>query len=111
MKRYILKNRFIYTLKPKNKSKTIDQFLFKDRVGYCEHYASAFAYLLRKAGVKTRIVLGFQGGDYNERLKFYSVFSRDAHAWIEYYDENHWASFDPTYILAPIESIKDLTLL
>ena len=47
------------------------------------------------------MVLGFQGGDYNERLKFYSVFARDAHAWIEYYDENHWASFDPTYVLAP----------
>ena len=52
LKRYILKNRFIYTLKPKNKSKTIDQFLFKDKAGYCEHYASVFAYLLRKAESK-----------------------------------------------------------
>ena len=101
LKRYLVNNRFSYTLEPREKSKTIDTFLFKDKTGYCEHYASAFSYLLRKIGIKSRVVLGFQGGTYNQQLKFYTLYSRDAHAWIEYWDGQTWKRFDPTYMIAP----------
>ncbi len=36
----------------------VDEFLFTTLTGYCEHYASAFAVMMRAAGVPSRIVTG-----------------------------------------------------
>ena len=44
---------------------SIDDFLFRTRVGYCEHFASGFTVLMRSAGVPTRVVTGYVGGEWN----------------------------------------------
>src|SRR6185503_3369148 len=42
---------FSYTLSPPLLGEhAVDEFLFKTRSGFCEHYASAFAILMRAAG-------------------------------------------------------------
>jgi len=66
------------------------------RRGYCQHFASAAALLLRAADVPTRVVVGYAGGEWREDAGFYTVRRRAAHAWIEVAFEGlGWVRFDP----------------
>ncbi len=57
---------FVYTLAPPFMDRDpVDLFLFDERRGFCEHYASAFVLLLRAAGIPARVVTGYQGGTVN----------------------------------------------
>ena len=57
---------FYYTLTPpKLADDSVDAFLFETKRGFCEHYASAFAVLMRAAGIPARVVTGYQGGTFN----------------------------------------------
>ncbi|NMH58793.1 transglutaminaseTgpA domain-containing protein [Alteromonas ponticola] len=93
---------FIYTLSPPPMRENFaDTFLFDERAGFCSHYASAMAYVLRLAGIPARMVTGYQGG---ERLKdkVISVYQYDAHAWVEaIVSDEGWTRFDPTAVVAP----------
>jgi hypothetical protein len=73
-------------------------FLFNVREGHCEYFATAMAIMLRTQGVATRIVNGFQQGEYNDTADMYIVRQRNAHSWVEVYfpGENAWVRFDPT---------------
>ncbi len=79
----------------------IDEFLFDSKVGYCEHYASAFTFLMRAAGIPARVVTGYQGGFDNG--EYFLVRQSDAHAWAEVWldDEHGWTRVDPTSWVAP----------
>ncbi len=95
---------FIYTLKPPRLygQRPIETFLFESRRGFCEHYATAFVYLMRTAGIPSRIVAGYQGGEYNPIGGFLEVRQADAHAWAEVWLENSgWVRVDPTAAVAP----------
>lgn len=73
------------------------EFLFERKQGHCEYFASAMAILLRAAGVPTRHVAGFYGGEWNEVGHYLQVRQRDAHAWVEVYlGAAGWVSFDAT---------------
>ncbi|HSI11700.1 MAG TPA: DUF3488 and transglutaminase-like domain-containing protein, partial [Chthoniobacter sp.] len=65
--RYFRHEHFAYSLEPGtyNDYAGLEEFLFKRRQGFCEHYAAAFATLMRLAGIPSRIVLGYHGGEYN----------------------------------------------
>ena len=79
-----------------------DEFLFDLRVGYCEHYASAFAILMRAAGIPTRVVTGYQGGFWQQNGQYLLVRQSDAHAWTEVWlDGSGWTRVDPTSAVAP----------
>src|SRR5690606_37195819 len=57
---------FTYSLTPPPLGRdSVDDFLFNTREGYCEHFASAFAVMMRSAGVPARVVTGYQGGFFN----------------------------------------------
>jgi transglutaminase-like putative cysteine protease len=96
-------NSFVYTLNPPiYQNNPIDQFLFDAREGFCEHYASAFTQLMRLAGVPARMVIGFQGGEYNQLGDYYTIRNYDAHAWSEVWLEKQgWVRVDPTAAVAP----------
>lgn len=84
-----------------------DEFLFDLRVGYCEYYASAFAILMRAAGIPTRIVTGYQGGYWQDGADYLLVRQSDAHAWNEIWLEGQgWVRVDPTAAVSP-ERIMD----
>jgi transglutaminase-like putative cysteine protease len=93
---------FVYSLRPGGADKDIvDQFLFATRLGYCEHYSSAMAFLLRAAGVPVRVVVGYQGGEENPMGGYLIVRQSDAHAWVEVWMDGRWLRVDPTSVVAP----------
>ncbi|WP_018873580.1 DUF3488 and transglutaminase-like domain-containing protein [Thioalkalivibrio sp. ALJ16] len=92
-----------YTLRPPRLAgDTTDHFLFETQAGYCEHYASAFAVLMRAAGIPTRVVTGYQGGSWQTRGEYLRLRNADAHAWNEVWlDGEGWVRVDPTAAIAP----------
>ncbi|MBN2384257.1 DUF3488 domain-containing transglutaminase family protein [bacterium] len=94
---------FRYTLNPPLLGHdAIDDFLFRSRQGFCEHYASAFAFLMRVAEVPARVVVGYLGGEYNPYGQYLNVRQSDAHAWVELWtEERGWFRVDPTSFIAP----------
>jgi len=94
---------YVYTLRPPVLGdNSVDEFLFETRRGFCEHYASSFALLMRAAGIPTRVVTGYQGGEYNEVGNYLIVRQSDAHAWTEVWIENKgWIRVDPTAAVSP----------
>jgi transglutaminase-like putative cysteine protease len=100
---YFRENEFFYTLRPPLLGPdSVDDFLFGERRGYCEHYASALAFLLRAAGVPARAIIGYQGGEFNDGGGYMIVRQSDAHAWVEAaLPGRGWVRFDPTAEVAP----------
>ena len=96
--RYIHDQPFYYTLQPPPLSgDTTDAFLFGTRRGFCEHYASAFAVLMRAAGIPARVVTGYAGGEWNPVLHYLLVRQSNAHAWVEVWlTKRGWVRVDPT---------------
>lgn len=94
---------FTYTLEPPALGRdTIDEFLFQTQRGFCGHYSSATAFMLRAAGIPARIVTGYQGGEWNPYEQYLQVRQYDAHAWVEYWtQEQGWQRLDPTAFVAP----------
>lgn len=95
---------FFYTLQPKALgSDSVDDFLLQTREGFCEHYASAFVFLMRAVNIPARVVVGYQGGEVNPHSESVTVRQYDAHAWTEVWDDNQqsWHRVDPTAAVAP----------
>lgn len=94
---------FYYTLKPPLLGdNAMDDFLFRSRRGFCEHYAAALAVLVRSAGIPARVVAGYQGGEINPVNGTVIVHQFDAHAWNEvWYQGRGWVRVDPTASIAP----------
>jgi transglutaminase-like putative cysteine protease len=95
---------FVYTLDPPllPGADSIDDFLYKTRSGFCEHYAGSFVYLMRAAGVPARVVTGYQGGEMNPIDGYLTVRQSDAHAWAEVWLAGRgWVRVDPTAAVAP----------
>ncbi|MDQ1833413.1 transglutaminase TgpA family protein [Massilia scottii] len=94
---------FSYTLQPPLLGRdSVDEFLFKTRAGFCEHFASAFVVLMRAADVPARVVIGYQGGELNPIDGFLMVRQTEAHAWAEIWIAGRgWLRVDPTAAVAP----------
>lgn len=93
----------IYTLNPPLLgADMVDEFLFDSKRGFCEHFAAAFVFSLRAAGVPARVVAGYQGGEINPVDGYLVVRQYDAHAWAEAWIAGRgWIRIDPTAISAP----------
>jgi hypothetical protein len=77
------------------------RFLVDERTGDCTYFSTASALLLRAAGVSTRLVVGFVGGEAESDGTF-SVRNMNAHGWLEVYMSTHgWIPFDPTVWARP----------
>jgi transglutaminase-like putative cysteine protease len=94
---------YFYTLEPPRlEADSVDDFLFNTRRGFCEHFASAFTFMARAAGIPAHVVLGYQGGEYNAMGDYLIVRQSDAHAWSEIWVEGKgWVRVDPTAAVAP----------
>ena len=101
--RLIREEPFYYTLEPPRLGRhAADEFLFDTRRGFCEHFSSAFAVLMRSAGVPARVVTGYQGMQANALSDYYVVRQSDAHAWNEVWLEGRgWVRVDPTSMVPP----------
>ena len=94
---------FEYTLTPPLLDlDSVDDFLFNTRRGFCGHFASAFALLMRAGGVPARVVTGYQGGEWNPIGGYLLIRRSDAHAWVEVWEDGRgWVRVDPTAVVAP----------
>jgi transglutaminase-like putative cysteine protease len=94
---------FHYSLQPPP-ARSLDDFLFKTKIGFCEHFAGATATLLRYLKIPARVVVGFQGGSPSFFENYISVRGHDAHSWVEYYDQTsaRWRRVDPTTEVEPL---------
>lgn len=100
---YFHRENFVYTLNPPLLgADPVDDFLFRARRGFCEHYASAFVTLMRAAGIPSRVVIGYLGGEFNTAGDYLIVRQSDAHAWAEIWlNDRGWVRVDPTGAVAP----------
>jgi transglutaminase-like putative cysteine protease len=98
------RERLQYTTEPPLLGRdSVDEFLYETREGFCEHYASAFVFLMRAAGVPARVVTGYQGGDMNPVDGRFTVRQSDAHAWSEVFLAGRgWIRVDPTVLSVPL---------
>ena len=101
--RHIGTARFTYTLTPgAYEGDPVDEFWLDRRVGFCEHFATAFVVVLRAMGIPARLVTGYQGADAQPEGGFYVVRQSNAHAWAEYWNPRRgWVRADPTAAVAP----------
>ncbi|HEY0715407.1 MAG TPA: DUF3488 and transglutaminase-like domain-containing protein, partial [Polyangia bacterium] len=75
----------------------LEDFLFHQNAGHCEYFASATTVLLRLAGVPSRYVNGFLGGEWNNLGKYLAVRDNRAHSWAEaYLGPAGWVRIDST---------------
>ena len=93
-----LQKEFTYTLNTKIVDHNgLDQFFFKDKKGYCSHFAMALATALRANHIPANVVVGFYHGEWNEVGGYYILRNSDAHAWVEAkLDKGSWQKIDPT---------------
>ena len=94
-----LRNTYRYTLdlRPDPHYEPIEDFLFVQKAGHCEYFASSMAVMLRAIGIPSRSINGFAGGEWNEYGKYLAVRQGDAHTWIEAWIAGvGWVPFDPT---------------
>lgn len=90
----------------------LEEFLFERKIGFCEHFAASFGTLMRLAGVPTRLVVGYQGGELIQPGDYYLVRQFNAHVWNEVWLEGKgWTRFDPTAVLAPTRLTPDFRTL
>jgi protein-glutamine gamma-glutamyltransferase len=89
-------NGFTYSLSPGTMDAGAAEFLFEKRTGFCAHYATAYALVLRVAGVPARVVVGFREGERNDVGDFLLVRYDHAHAWCEVRLSDGWHRYDPT---------------
>lgn len=82
----------------------IAYFLFRQRQGHCESFASAFVAMCRSIGMQARVITGFLAHDYNRLGGYFIVRRADAHSWAEVYTPDRgWVLVDPT----PPDSLRE----
>lgn len=103
----VVMQKYRYTLTGLNRTQApahlaVDAFWLDTREGYCEHYAAAFALILRSIGIPARIVTGYLGADIQPIDGQWVVRQNRAHAWVEYWHpQMGWQSVDPTTAILP----------
>ena len=75
---------------------TAECFAWSKR-GFCLHYATTMAVILRDLGIPARVVQGFLPGERPAGSSTEVVSTSRAHAWVEvYFPGYEWIAFDPT---------------
>lgn len=75
----------------------VDYFLFSQKVGYCDYYASAMVTMLRSVRVPARFVVGYATGEWDNGKKAHIVRELHYHSWVEAYFPGYgWVEFEPT---------------
>jgi transglutaminase-like putative cysteine protease len=79
---------------------TVNEFLFGNRVGFCEQISTSLTVMLRTLGIPAREAVGYVPGPYNPITDLYEVRADDAHAWVQvWFPGFGWQSFDPTAVV------------
>ena len=75
----------------------VEYFLFTQKSGYCLHFASAAALMLRSVGVPTRLAVGYLPGDPSKTPFEYILRDKYFHAWPQVYFPGYgWIDVEAT---------------
>lgn len=75
----------------------IDDFIFNQKTGHCERFASALALFCRMRKIPSRVVIGYYVPDKNKFADYYNVQVNHGHAWVEaFIPGKGWQTFDAT---------------
>ncbi len=75
----------------------VDWFLFENRRGYCDYYATAMVVMCRVLGIPARVAQGYTSGEYLPASRSYRIYQLNAHAWPELFFPGYgWIEFEPT---------------
>lgn len=94
-----LQENYTYSLETTNAggANPVENFLYREKRGYCEHFATAAALVCRALGVPSRIAYGWAGGRLYPAQNMFVYRAKDAHAWTEIkLDGYGWVVFDTT---------------
>jgi transglutaminase-like putative cysteine protease len=93
---FSLDNGFSYNVQTQTGTSGSDIAAFlKNKVGFCQQYAAAMAWMVRAAKIPARVAFGFTRG--TKQGDTYVITNRNAHAWTEVYlDGFGWIPFDAT---------------
>jgi hypothetical protein len=84
------------TTNPRNLD-PIENFLFEEKRGHCEYFATAAGLMVRSLGLPARVAYGWAGGTWYDSAGLFVFRANEAHAWTEVWLENHgWVIMDPT---------------
>jgi transglutaminase-like putative cysteine protease len=76
---------------------SVAYFLFTQKAGFCVHFASAMAVMLRSVGVPTRLSIGYLPGDPGSEKGEYILRDRYYHAWAQVYFPGYgWIDIEAT---------------
>jgi transglutaminase-like putative cysteine protease len=88
----------------------VDWFLFEQREGYCDYFASSMVVMLRSLGIPARWVRGYAGGEFDAERGVYVVRESIAHSWPEvYFPGFGWERFEPTPASYTAPPLRPLT--
>jgi transglutaminase-like putative cysteine protease len=77
----------------------------QNKVGFCQQYAAAMAWMVRQAGIPARVAFGFTRGARDGDS--YVLTNRNLHAWTEVYFAGFgWIPFDATPAAAVVGSTR-----
>jgi transglutaminase-like putative cysteine protease len=101
LQEYLRSGAFAYDVNngwlPEPGTDQVDAFLFEERVGRCEHFATAMVVLARTLGVPARLVSGYYQGTFDPRYQGYVSRANQAHTWVEVFFPGYgWVPFEPT---------------
>lgn len=75
----------------------IENFLFEEKRGHCEFFATSAALMVRSLGIPSRVAYGWAGGTWYESSGLFVFRANEAHAWTEIWLESYgWVAIDPT---------------
>lgn len=76
----------------------IAKFLYSERAGHCEYFATSAALILRDAGVPVRYATGYAVIERDLKRGSHVIRGIHGHAWCRVWDEaaQRWIDFDPT---------------
>lgn len=106
VKEYLSENTS-YTLEPgavPGGEDFVSHFLYENKQGFCTHYATTAALMLRSLGIPTRYVEGYMASSTNLKLGKYEndylsveLTDENAHAWVEVYIHDYgWVPVEMT---------------
>lgn len=109
MKNFASKYEYSLSPPPLASPNVVDSFLFDTKMGFCAHYSSAFAVLMRAANIPTRVVNGYLGNEMDDVGGYFRIRQADAHAWNEVWLNGQWVRFDPTNQVTSVRNRSDMT--
>jgi transglutaminase-like putative cysteine protease len=94
---YLREFEYSLEVQPPRSEDALEDFLFDDRVGYCEQFAGSFAAMARSVGIPARVAVGFTPGAKAPDSDTYIVRGEYAHAWPEVFIAGAgWVPYEPT---------------